>query len=82
MKSVTLFTPIDRELLEELFQSDAVASSYRKIRSGCYEIQMRDTRILTKYNQPHAVIDYGDMKAKIELKRLRMEGLAAQYERA
>ena len=82
MKSVTLFAPIDRELLEEIFQSDAVAASYRKVGSGCYEIQMRDTKILTKYNQPHSVVNYIDMKEKIEAKRIKMECLATQYERA
>ena len=82
MKSVTLYAPINRELLEELFQNDMIASSYRRVSSGCYEIQMRDTRVLTKYNQPHSVINYIDMKAKIEAKRIRMENLCAQYERA
>lgn len=56
-----LYRPIDRELLEDLFQSDAVAESFRHVGSGVYEIQMRDTKILTKYNQPHSVVNFSDI---------------------
>ena len=68
MKSVVLYAPINRELLEEVFISSAVAMSYRKLYHNVYALEMRDPSIFRKYNQPHAVIDLADYKQEVERK--------------
>jgi hypothetical protein len=76
MKVVTLYAPINRELLDEIFQSAAIANSYRRIGNGAYQIEMRDTSILTRFNQPHAVINLIDLKNEIERKEKKYKNIS------
>lgn len=71
MKAVILYAPINRELLEEIFQSAAIASSYKHIGNGAYKLEMRDTSILTRFHQPHAVINLIDLKNENERKEVK-----------
>lgn len=75
MKAVVLYAPINRELLEEIFMSAAVASSYKHIGNGAYKLEMRDTKILTQFNQPHAVIDLIDLRNEIARKEKKYSNI-------
>lgn len=76
MKAVILYAPINRELLEEIFQSAAVANSYKHIGNGAYKIEMRDTSILERFNQPHAAISLIDLKNEIERKEKKYKNIS------
>ena len=62
MNQVIMFQPICRDLLEDLFQSAAVAQSFRDMGSGAYSIELpdRDVKRLKRFNVSYASIRKSD----------------------
>ena len=58
ISQVIMYQPICRDLLEDLFQSAAVAQSFRDIGSGAYSIELpeRDVKRLKRFNVAYASI--------------------------
>lgn len=61
MKAVIMYQPICREALELMFESAPVAQSFKQVTDNSWYIEMRDTRILKRFNIPHAVMSRTDI---------------------
>lgn len=66
MQAIVMYQPICREALELMFESAPVAQSFRKLSDTSWYIEMRDTKILKRFQIPHTAINRNDI---IETKR-------------
>ena len=64
MNHVIMYHPIDREMLEDLFQSAFVAQSFTKINDNAFSIELpdRDLPRLKRFSVAHTIIKYMDVQ--------------------